>query len=131
MKTLTVVCSLAVFALSCLIVVTEGIPAKASYALFTLLIIVVPLFTAFVVVRPRFRGEQRARIAVFPRIAAWGNVVLLGFVGWALVTQYPYPEGVGVIPFGVLALLTPVLSLAVLRRHQDFVTMEEPDGKVR
>jgi hypothetical protein len=130
MKTLTVVCSLAVFALSCLIVVTEGIPAKASYALFTLLMIVVPLFTAFAVMWPPSRDEQSARSAVVPRVAAWSNGVLFGFVGWALVTQYPYPEGVGVIPFGVLTLLTPVLSLAVLRRHQDLVTMEEPDEKV-
>jgi len=40
-------------------------------------------------------------------------IVLIGFTCWAAVAQYSYPEGTSVIPFGVLMVFTPIISLVV------------------
>jgi hypothetical protein len=47
-------------------------------------------------------------------VAVFCNFVLVGFSCWAAVAQYPYPEGNGVIPFGLLMVFTPIVSLVVL-----------------
>jgi len=52
------------------------------------------------------------------RVAVVCNLVLVGFSCWAAVAQYPYPEGNGVIPFGLLMVFTPIISLVVLFRSR-------------
>jgi hypothetical protein len=135
MKTPALLCNLALFALMGGIVATEGIPERPAYAAFTVVMLWAPAFTAFVIMRrlpdrgrpgpaantgtsaaPSPGGGPDSRGMVMPRIAASTNLVLSGFVCWALVSQYPYPEGRSVIPYAVVALLTPLLSLAVLVR---------------
>jgi hypothetical protein len=44
------------------------------------------------------------------------NIVLLGFVCWALVDQYLHPKEDGVVAFAVLMGSTPILSLVALLR---------------
>lgn len=39
------------------------------------------------------------------------NVVLIGFVCWALVDQYPHPHENGFTAYAVLIVLTPILSV--------------------
>ena len=105
MRTLTVLCNAVLFVITCLIVATEGVPNKAAYLVFTLLLMMIPVFTVFAIVR-----------STTERVAAVCNVVLLGFVCWALADQYPPPEGVSVVVFAVFTALTLVLSAAVLFR---------------
>jgi hypothetical protein len=109
MKTATIPCNAALAALSLLIVVTEGLPNGAIHRALTGLIIVVPILTVYAVTRTAGGAGPGVRL-----LAVLGNLSLLGLVCWAIVTQYPYPEGPSVIPFAMLAVFTPGLSLAVL-----------------
>jgi hypothetical protein len=48
------------------------------------------------------------------------NLVLLAFSSWAIVDQYPHPEDGGVIPYAVLVVVTPIISLvALLGRREE------------
>jgi cytochrome bd-type quinol oxidase subunit 2 len=111
MKTLTILCNVALAAMSALEVVTEGLPAQPPQWALAALIVLVPVFTVFVITRKPGRGGGS-----LPGLAVLCNLVLLGVTCWAAVAQYPYPEGPGIVPFVALAILTPVLSLAALRR---------------
>jgi len=97
------------FVVTSVVVATEGIPGKPAYAAFTIVMLVIPAFTAFIITR---RPPGSGVLAL--RLAALCNVALVGLVCWALVEQYPYPEGAGVIPFAGLALMAPVFSLAAI-----------------
>jgi cytochrome bd-type quinol oxidase subunit 2 len=111
MKTLTILCNVALAAMSALEVVTEGLPEQPSQWALAVLIVFVPVFTVFVLLRRQDTGG-----ASVPGLAVLCNLVLLVVTCWAAAAQYPYPEGPGIIPFVALAILTPVLSLATLRR---------------
>jgi len=111
MKTLAPLSNIVLVAVTCLIVVTEGLPVGPFYLAFTLLMFLVPVLTVVALARRSSAGGSAVRMA-----AAVGSLVLLAAVCWALVAQYPSPEGAGVIPFAVLAVLTPALSVAALLR---------------
>ncbi len=57
-----------------------------------------------------------SRRIIMKIVAIICNIVLLGFVCWAIVDQYPHPEEDGVIPFAVLTVMTPILTLVALIR---------------
>ena len=135
METQAVLCNVLLCVVTGFLVATEGIPDKPAYAVFTLLMLLVPVLTALTIMRrpssagrpgPAEKGHApagssagggwRGTGGVMRCVAASCNLVLLGFVCWALVGQYPYPEGAGVIPYAAVALVTPVVSLAVLVR---------------
>jgi hypothetical protein len=109
MKTLTVLCNVVLVGFTAFVVATEGPSGKPAYNLFALLLVLVPIFTIFALLN----REAAAKPAVV-RAAAICNVILLAFVCWALVAQYPHPKEPGVIPFIVVCVLTPVLSAVVL-----------------
>jgi hypothetical protein len=111
MKTVAILCNVVLAALTSMILATEGLPGRPVYLGFTLLMILAPVMAVFAMTR-RPSGAGRGASMT----AAAGNLVLVGFVCWAMVAQYPYPEGAGVVPYAVLALAAPVLSLAVLAR---------------
>ena len=111
MKALTVLCNVVLAALSVMIVATEGFPKEPAYIALTALIVLVPIFTVFVMARKPGSGGPN-----LPRVAILCNLLLLGLAAWAMIVQYPYPEGPSVIPFAVLAMLTPALSGAALGR---------------
>jgi hypothetical protein len=126
MKTLAVLCNVVLAAITCAIVATEGLPAKPVFLAFTLLMMLVPaVAVAAIRWRPAAGRRSPGSVATLG-IAAVGCLVLLGFVCWALVSQYPYPEGASMIPLGALALLTPALSLVVLRRAGLLATGTRP-----
>ena len=110
-----IVCNVVLLGITGVIVVTEGMPNKAPYLVLTLLMLLVPLLTALVVLR-----GGTALPAAMPtrelmnRAVAVCNVALLGVAGWAVISQYPYPEGNSVIPFAILTVCTPMLSLMAL-----------------
>ncbi len=103
MKPLTVLCNAISFASTTLVVTTDGVPRIPVYVVLALLLLLVPLFTVFAVVRRKTE-----------RVAAVCNIILLGFVCWAVIEQYPPPEGVGVFAFAAFIALTLTLSAAAL-----------------
>jgi hypothetical protein len=105
MKTLTVLCDVVLFGFTCFVLATDGVSTEVAYIIFTLLLILIPIFTVFAIVRSG---------AAIERVAAICNIGLLGFVCWALVDQYPHPEEEGFAAFAVLTVLTPILGAIVL-----------------
>jgi hypothetical protein len=86
-------------------------PGASHFVVLTLLMLLVPLLTAVVLVRERLASPA---VTLVNRVAVLCNLVLLGASGWEAVAQYPYPEGNSVIPFALLAVCTPILSLMAL-----------------
>jgi hypothetical protein len=108
-KTLTVLCNIVLLGFTGLVLVTDGLPKEVPYIVFTMLLLLGPVFTVFVIVRSR-TGDGTA----LWRAAATCNVILLGFIGWAIVDQYPHPDEEGFIEYVVLVVFTPLLNAAVL-----------------
>ena len=111
MKTLAVLCNLALLAFTLFLLATEGTSEQLSYNVFALLLLLIPLFTVFAIARSA--GGSGA----LQRIAAVGNLVLLGLVVWAIVDQDPHPDEPGVVEFTLLALLVPLLNVVALLRR--------------
>jgi hypothetical protein len=115
MKPLVLVCNIVSLGFTLLVLATDGLATKASYIVFTLLLILIPIFTLLALARPR---TFPAKAATILRLAAICNLVLLGFVCWALVDQYPHPNEPGFVPYAILMILTPILSAVVLLRYR-------------
>jgi len=123
MGTAALVCNVVLLAITGLIILTEGLPGEGRYQVLTLLMLLIPLLTAAVLVRQRIALQRpnagnaaASAITLGNRAAVLGNLLLFGASCWAAVVQYPYPEGNSVIPFAVLAVCTPILSLLALLR---------------
>jgi len=123
MRTAALVCNVVLLAITGLIILTEGLPREGRYLVLTLLMLLIPLLSLVVLVRqraapPRPSAENAGPSAntLANRAAVMGNLLLFGASCWAAVAQYPYPEGNSVIPFAVLAVCTPILSLLALLR---------------
>ncbi len=135
MKTLVVLCNIVLFVFTCLVLVTDGPSDEMAYIIFTLLLLLIPILTVFAIVR-RGSGtpggpeggvlsKAQARMGLLSadrtpleNTAGICNLVLLGFVCWALVDQYPHPAEEGLVAFVVVTLLTPLLSAVVLLTHR-------------
>jgi len=122
MGTTAIVCNIVVFAITGVIILTEGIPRDGHYMALTLLVLLVPLLSAVVLVRTRLvpqgpcaDDDVSPRITLMKRAALLCNLVLLGASCWETVAQYPYPEGNSVIPFAILTVCAPILTLIALR----------------
>ena len=90
---------------------------------FSLLPLLVPILSLVVLLRggmtqqeQRTRDDPSSMSTLANRAAVFCNFVLVGFSCWAAVAQYPYPEGNGVIRFGLFMVFTPIISLVVLFR---------------
>ena len=90
MKSLAVLCNVLLFAFTCLVLATDGGPTKAVYVIFTLVLLMTPIVTVLVLAR-RAAGDG------IRRAAAACNVLLLAFVCWAFVDQYPHRSDPGLI----------------------------------
>ncbi len=106
MKTMVVLLNVVFLAFTCLVMLTDGFAAEPAYAVFSLLLIGVPIFTLTTIGRSVGGGIRRAT-ALF-------NFVLVGFIVWALVDQYPHPSEPGYVPYAALTVLTPLLTAAFL-----------------
>jgi hypothetical protein len=135
MKIVAVICNVVLFAFTCMVLLTDGLPTQAAYIVFTVWLLLTLIVNVVVISRigandgrlwlqmPRTTASEqgeaggRRSTSAFVRVAvALCNVVLLGFTGWAFVDQYPHPEEDGFVAFIVLMVLTPILSLAALVR---------------
>lgn len=123
MKIVAVVCNVVLLAITGLIVMTEGIPRETLYLILTLLPLSVPVLNLVALLRGRTTNQKQGSLenplsggTLLNRAAVLCNLVLLAFTGWAAVAQYPYREGSGVIPFALLMMFTPIISVAALLR---------------
>jgi multidrug transporter EmrE-like cation transporter len=108
MKTLAITCNMILFGFTCLVLVTDGLPVDTSYLVFTVWMLLTLVLTPVVI----FRSSHSAvRI-----VALVCNIVVIGFVIWALIDQYPHPREEGFIAYLVLTVVTPVLNLVTLFR---------------
>ena len=109
MKYAAIACNVILFFFTCLVLLTDGPPQGGAYLILALLALLVPLFSSFVLLRSA--GNIILRIT-----AMIGNIALLGFSLWAIVSQWPHPEEEGVVAYMVLIVLAPLLSMAALFR---------------
>jgi len=121
MGTAAIVCNVVLLATTGVIIVTEGVPRDTHYLVLTLLMLLVPILSAAVLVRERMApqgpstdDDGTSSTTLAHRAAVLCNLILFGASCWAVIAQYPYPEGNSVIPFAVMAVCTPVLSLIAL-----------------
>jgi hypothetical protein len=126
MKIAALACNIALFLFTCMVLITDGLPAQAAYIVFTVWALSTHAFSAAVIRRMASTGGwmglcgggREIGVSSVPgiamRIAAiLMNVVLLGFVCWAMADQYPHPREEGFIPYVVMMAATPAFSLAV------------------
>jgi hypothetical protein len=109
MRMLAIVCNVLSGIFTCLVVATDGMSREPAYALFTLLLIVVPLYTAYALASRVGHASVPAR-----RAAVVFNVVLLAGIAAAVVDQYPHPNEPGFVPYVLLMVFTPLLSIVAL-----------------
>jgi hypothetical protein len=136
-RTAAIVCNTVLFAITGVILVTEGVPRDARHLALSLLMVLVPLLSAVVLVleRTASRGPSRdedgsSTRSPRNRAAVLGNLALFGASCWASVAQYPYPEGNSVIPFVLLAIGAPLLNLTALLREGRKAMKTSPHGAV-
>lgn len=117
MRTLTVVCNVASFLFTLFVLATDGAPKHPAYIIFTLLLVLIPVFTVLALVRSRAEQPETrvpsSGTSSMARAAAICNVVLLGVICWILMTQ-SHPAEPGFIEYATLIVFTPVLSAVVL-----------------
>ena len=115
MTIVAVVCNVVLFLFTCFVLWTEGSSKGGGYIVLTVLLLLIPILSSAVILRGGARdgwmGSQGKTVA------AIGNIALLGFVIWAVASTYPHPEEPGVIPFTVICVLTPILTLLVVLRR--------------
>jgi len=109
MRMLAISCNVLSCILTCLVVATDGPSREPAYVVFTLLLIVVPLYTAYALASRVGHASVSAR-----RAAVVGNMVLLAGVAAAVVDQYPHPNEPGFIPYVLLMVFAPLLSIVAL-----------------
>jgi peptidoglycan/LPS O-acetylase OafA/YrhL len=122
MRRLVLICNIASLLFTVLVIAGDGPATETTYIVLMVLLLLIPAFTLLALARPR---TFRARAATILGLAGLCNLVLLAFVGWALVDQHPHPNEPGFLPYAALMILTPVLSaIALLRRRP----VELPQG---
>ncbi len=120
MRTAALCFNVVLLAVNCLAVYTEGLPAEAFYRIFTFVALLVPVLTLAVLLTsrraeaPRGPRDERPKRPLTHGVAIRANLVLLAFTCWAAVAQYPYAEGNSIIPFVVLMIVTPIVTIAAL-----------------
>ena len=111
MRIAAVICNIVMFAFLCLVLRTDGLPTQAAYIVFTLWSLMTLILSAVVLSRRGMSTTMRT-------LAIICNIVYLAHTCWAFVDQYPHPEEEGFIPFVVMMVLTPILTLLVLFRSR-------------
>ncbi len=105
MKILTVLCNIVLLAFTIFVLATDGLPKAGTYIVFTVALVLVPVFTLYA----RLCPEASKKPAV-GRAAAVANLVLLAMVVWALADQSDHPADPGFIPYVIACVVVPVLN---------------------
>ena len=109
MRMLATSCNVVSCILTCLVVATDGLSRDPAYVVFTLMLIVVPLYTAYALASRVGHASVSAR-----RAALVGNMVRLAGLAAAVLDQYPHPNEPGFVPYALLMVFTPLLSIVAL-----------------
>lgn len=107
MKTLAMLCCLALLAFTVLVLVVDGPPAGAPFVALMLLALLVPLGSLVVLARS-------SRGSVAGLLLAIGNLALLFLAVWAIANRIPRLEEKGTVAYALLLVLAPLLSLVAL-----------------
>ena len=135
MRIVAGICNVALFLFVCVVLVTDGPSKETVYIVFSWLAVLIPILSAAVIfgsrasdgwlglqAKTKAADEKRkigdpASVGTILRIVTLVcNIVLFGFVCWAIADQYPHPEEEGVVAFTLLIVLTPILSSVVILR---------------
>jgi len=108
MKRAAIVLNVVSITFTLLVMATDGPATRAADRVFGLMLLAIPAFNVFALARG---GD-----GYVAHSSALLNVALLGAVVWALVDQHPHPGEPGFVPYAVLVVLTPVLSVVTLLR---------------
>lgn len=111
MKVMTLVFNVVLLAFTCLVLATDGLPKEAKYVVFASWMMLTPILSIVVISLKEMNKDSRIGTIIC-------NGILIGFVCWALVDQYPHPEESGFIEYVVLMVLTPIISIAALARKR-------------
>lgn len=133
MKIVTVICNIALLGFTSLLLFIVGISKVSDYKVFTLLLLLVPVLNIVLIFVIQFshslwtskmkkkvpeeqrKADELSKIYPFMKIVTLIlNLVLLGFVLWFIVSNYPHPGESLVLIYILLAVLTPVLSLTAI-----------------
>ena len=133
MKNVAIICNIILFGFTCLVLMTDGISKETAYIVFAVLILLIPILNVLVLLGSRAGGGwpgfhlkiktleempqtddlSSTRTVMQIGLIVW-NIVLLGFICWAFVDQYPHPQEEGFIAYVLIIVLTPILSIAAL-----------------
>ena len=133
MKILSIICNIVLVAFTCFVLITDGPAREASYIVFTLLLLLVPIMNIVLILRSRINNswstfnlrnkvpEAQGKIdvpsSIYPFMKITGvilNIVLTGFICWAIIDQYPHPKEPGVLVYTLLVVFTPIISLITI-----------------
>jgi hypothetical protein len=107
MKTLAILCNMALFAFTALVLAVDGPPAGAPFVVLMLLALLVPLCSSIVLMRSS--GGAIARMAM-----VIGSLALLVLAAWAIAGRFPRLQEKGTVAYALLLVLTPLLGLVAL-----------------
>jgi len=83
MTLVAVIGNAVLFLFTCFVLWTEGPSKGGGYVVLTLLLLLVPVLSSAVILRGGAKDWRRSRAKT---VAAVANVVLVGFVFWAIVS---------------------------------------------
>ena len=109
MRTTAMLCSMALFAFTALVLVVDGLPAGTPFMALMLLALLVPLGSSLGLMRSSRGAVARSAMAL-------GNLALFVLAVWALANRFPRLEEKGTVAYALLLVLTPLLSLAALAK---------------
>jgi amino acid transporter len=133
MKIAAIICNIVLFIFTCFVLITDGPAGEASYIVFTLLLLLVPIMNIVLMLRSRInnswstfnmrskvpeeQGKVDAPPSIYPFMKIIGvilNIVLTGFICWAIIDQYPHPKDPGFLIYMLLVIFTPIISLITI-----------------
>ena len=112
MKILAAICNIVLFVFTCLVLASEGPPRGAAYVVLAVWLFLTLILSSVVIFRAGASGSSKSPL--MRTVAIICNIVLLGFICWALADGYPHPQEEGFIPYVVLTVLAPALNLVAL-----------------
>ncbi len=116
MRIVAIVCNVLVLGATGASVVTEGMPRQTGDLALTLAVLGVALLSAIVLAAGRAgaRVPSTGLFVLAERTSVVCNVLVFAACLWVAVGRYPYPEGNSIIPFAVLLVATPIMTVIAL-----------------
>jgi hypothetical protein len=125
MRLVAIVLNAVMLPFTVMVVVSDGMPTKAIYILFTLFMLALPVATVYALWRrrPAVRLVDRNGVAIAPlerlRVAIGAlNVLMIVAVITAIIDQYPHPDEPGFLTYVLVVCVTPLVSAWVLLRSR-------------